>query len=112
MPFRWLTLLFSSQRITFSPTSFILDYVPNVFNLEDTNLEYSSILKSSDVETVAAISIEKLTLFRDINASESKKTKFSLHFTSKYTAESEERLKSQICAALMCIAPVELLTHL
>lgn len=112
MPFSWLTLLFSSQRETFSPTSFMLNYVQNVFNLEDVNLEYASILKSSDVETVAAISIEKLTLFRGKNASESNKTEFSLHFTSKCTVESEEGLKNQICAALMCIAPMELLTHL
>lgn len=66
MSFSWLTLLFSSQRVTFSPTSFIVDYLKNVFNLEDTHLEYASILKSNDVEIVAATSTE--TLFRGVNA--------------------------------------------
>lgn len=65
MSFSWLTLLFSSQRVvTFSPTSFILDDVKNVFNLEDTNLEYASILKSNDVEIVAATSTETDSLQR------------------------------------------------
>lgn len=68
MSFSWLTLLFSSQIVTLSPTSFMLDYVKNVFNFEGTNLEYTCILKSNDVEIGAATSTEKLILFRGINA--------------------------------------------
>ncbi|RLW13254.1 hypothetical protein DV515_00000105 [Chloebia gouldiae] len=40
------------------------DNVKNVFNLEDTNLEYASTLKSNDVEIVAATSTETDSLQR------------------------------------------------